>query len=90
MHYKLFIFISLFFFLINKPLSVKEYISIKEVTTKANLRAGPGIWYPIKWVIKTPSLPLKIIEKNDSYYKVELHDGTKGWIAKTLISKKAI
>ena len=25
-----------------------DYRSIKEVTSKANLRAGPGRWYPIK------------------------------------------
>ena len=68
--------------------NAKSFISIKKVTTIANLRAGPGNWYPVKWVIKNPNLPLKILEENDTYYKVELHEGTKGWLSKTLVSKK--
>ena len=59
---------------------VADYRSITEAATKVNLRAGPGLWYPVKWVIKNPSLPLKVIEENDGFLFVELHDGTKYWI----------
>ena len=65
-----------------------DFISIKEVTNKANLRKGPGDWYPIKWQINSPSLPLKIIEKGEFFNKVELHDGTQGWLSKILTSSK--
>ena len=65
-----------------------DFISIKEVTNKANLRKGPGDWYPIKWQINSPSLPLKIIEKGEFFDKVELHDGTQGWLSKILTSSK--
>ena len=70
------------------PLISKDFISIKEVTNKANLRKGPGDWYPIKWQINTPSLPLKILEKGEYFDKVELHDGTQGWLSKILTSGK--
>jgi len=65
-----------------------DFISIKKETYKANLRKGPGDWYPIKWQINTPSLPLKVLEKGEFYNKVELHDGTKGWLSKILTSNK--
>lgn len=77
-------FLLIFFF--SQFISSDEYISIKEVTNEANLRKGPGDWYPIKWVIKTPSLPLKVLETNDRFNKVELHDGTRGWLSKILTS----
>ncbi len=70
------------------PLISDDFISIKEVTNKANLRKGPGDWYPIKWQINTPSLPLKVLEKGEFYDKVELHDGTQGWLSKILTSNK--
>jgi len=75
-------------FLSSQVLISEEYISIKKVTNKANLRKGPGDWYPIKWIIETPNLPLKVIERGDVYNKVELHDGTQGWLSKILTSEK--
>ena len=79
--------ILLIFILLN-PIISDDFISIKEVTNKANLRKGPGDWYPIKWQINAPSLPLKVIEKGKFYNKVELHDGTQGWLSIILTSNK--
>ena len=79
--------VLLIFVLLNTIIS-DDFISIKEVTNKANLRKGPGDWYPIKWQINAPSLPLKVIEKGEFYNKVELHDGTQGWLSKILTSSK--
>ena len=78
----------LLIFLFLTPLISDDFISIKEVTNKANLRKGPGDWYPIKWQINVPSLPLKVIEKGEFYNKVELHDGTQGWLSIILTSNK--
>ena len=79
--------ILLIFILLN-PVISDDFISIKEVTNKANLRKGPGDWYPIKWEIYAPSLPLKVIETGEFYNKVELHDGTQGWLSIILTSNK--
>ena len=65
-----------------------QYKSIKKVTKEAYLRAGPGKWYPVKWILKVPGLPLRILEENGNYNLVEIYDGTKGWVSKTLISNK--
>lgn len=80
--------IILFVFVLLSPLITDDFISIKEVTDKANLRKGPGDWYPIKWQINSPSLPLKVLEKGEYFDKVELHDGTQGWLSKILTSSK--
>ena len=76
----------LLFSLLLKFSFATEFISIKEITNEANLRKGPGNWYPVKWIIKTPNLPLKVLEKGDKFDKVELHDGTQGWLSKILTS----
>ena len=78
----------LLMFTLFAPIISDDFISIKEVTNKANLRKGPGDWYPIKWQINAPSLPLKVLEKGEFYDKVELHDGTQGWLSKILTSSK--
>ena len=78
----------LLIFIILNPIKSYDYISIKEVTTKANLRKGPGDWYPIKWQINFPGLPLKVLEKGQYFDKVELHDGTQGWLSKILTVNK--
>ena len=78
----------LLIFILFAPLISDDFISIKEVTNKANLRKGPGDWYPIKWQINAPSLPIKVLEKSEFYNKVELHDGTQGWLSKILTTNK--
>ncbi len=82
------IFFIILVFIFSKTAVLEDFISIKNITDKANLRKGPGDWYPIKWIIETPNLPLKILEKGDRFNKVELHDGTQGWLSKVLTSKK--
>ena len=81
-------FIKIFFFFLFSQAFSNDFISIKEITNKANLRKGPGEWYPIKWIINTPNLPLKVIDRSENFNKVELHDGTQGWLSKILTSNK--
>ncbi len=78
--------LTILIFILLSPIISNDFISIKKVTNKANLRKGPGDWYPIKWQINTPSLPLKVLEKGEFFNKVELHDGTQGWLSKILTS----
>ena len=80
--------LTLLIFILLTPMMSDDFISIKEVTNKANLRKGPGDWYPIKWQINAPGLPLKVLEKGELFDKVELHDGTQGWLSKILTSNK--
>ena len=75
----IYIKIFLLFLFFNKAFS-SDYISIKEITDKANLRKGPGEWYPIKWIIRTPNLPLKVIDRKENFRKIIDHKNNNGWI----------
>ena len=33
-------------------------------------------------------MPVKVLEKNSSYTKIQLYDGTKGWVWNATTSKK--
>ena len=85
MHYKNLILLSIINFYIISISYSQDFISIK---SKSNLRAGPGQQYPINWTLKLRNMPVKVLEKNSTYTKVELYDGTKGWIWNATISKK--
>ena len=80
----------IFFLYIYQALSEPTLLfeSIKFKTKVANLRTGPGNWYPVKWVIKSPGLPLQVLKESNMYKKVKLYDGSLGWIHKDLISSQ--
>ncbi len=85
MHYKNLILLSILNFYIISTSYSQDFISIK---SKSNLRAGPGQQYPINWTLKLPNMPVKVLEKNSTYTRVELYDGTKGWVWNATVSKK--
>ena len=85
MHYKNLTLLILLNFIIFSISYAQDFISIK---SKSNLRAGPGQQYPINWTLKLPNMPVKVLEKNSTYTKVELYDGTKGWVWNATTSKK--
>ena len=65
---------------------VLRYASIK--ADEANLRVGPGQRYPIDWVLRRKNLPVAIIDEMDNFRKIELYDGTIGWLHQSLLSNK--
>ena len=83
MHYRYLLY-AFFYFTINMSIS-ESFVSIKSTT---NLRAGPGKQYPINWTLTIQNMPVKMLEKGEVYSKVELYDGTLGWIWNATISNK--
>ena len=62
----------------------ERFVSLK--AERANLRVGPGRRYPIEWVYTRPGLPLLVIAQFDQWRWVRDHEGTKGWMHKSLLS----
>ena len=62
----------------------ERFVSLK--AERANLRVGPGRRYPIEWVYTRPGLPLLVIANFDQWRWVRNHEGTKGWMHKSLLS----
>lgn len=63
---------------------IPRIASLKNTTT--NVRAGPGTQYPILWVFKHKSWPVKIISEYQYWYKIIDNEGEEGWIYNNLIS----
>ena len=69
------------------PLQAQEgarFVSLK--ADLANLRVGPGRRYPIDWVYKRQGLPLLVVAHFDQWRWVQDHEGTKGWMHRSLLS----
>ncbi len=55
---------------------------------KVNLRAGPGLRYPVEWVYKRRGLPVMITAEFDAWRKVRDWRGTVGWIHRSMLTGK--
>ncbi len=49
-----------------------------------NMRSGPGDKYAVLWELGT-GYPLKVLEHQGSWFKVEDFEGDEGWIYKSLV-----
>ena len=54
------------------------FLSLKK--NKTNVRYGPGIDYPIKYIYRKISLPVKQIDKKENWRRVIFLDNNSGWI----------
>ena len=58
--------------------SAQNFLMLKN--NKVNVRYGPSLKSPIKFVYKKMSLPVKIIDKKDNFRKVIDYQKNNGWI----------
>jgi SH3-like domain-containing protein len=57
-------------------------------SNETNVRSGPGSNYPIKFSFKIKNLPVKVISEYDNWCEIEDYEGSRGWVAQNLITKK--
>ena len=73
------LFFILFLFFFNNAISNENYyLSLKY--NKVNVRYGPGIDYPIKFIYKKRNFPVEIIDKKENFRKIEDYKKNSGWI----------
>mgnify|MGYP006113235199 CR=1 FL=1 len=83
---KYLISIVIFFFSISVFSSENTYfMSLKN--NKVNVRHGPSFDYPIKYVYKKKKLPVIIIDKSESWRKIQDLQNNSGWIHISQLSK---
>ena len=71
-----FLFISI---LASQMLNAEEkFLSLKK--NKTNVRYGPGLDYPIKYIYRKLNLPVKQIDKKENWRRVIFLDNNSGWI----------
>jgi SH3-like domain-containing protein len=65
-------------------LPIPRFVSL--ASAKVNMRVGPGVRYPIAWVYRRADLPLMVTAEYQYWRKVRDHEGTEGWMHKSLLS----
>lgn len=65
-------------------LPIPRFVTIR--AREANLRAGPGVRYPVEWVLMRPNLPVEVIAEFDTWRKVRDFEGTEGWVHQSMLS----
>ena len=56
----------------------ETFLSLKK--NKTNVRYGPGLDYPIKYIYRKVNLPVKQIDKKENWRRVIFLDNNSGWI----------
>ena len=55
---------------------------------KVNVRTGPNVRYPIRWVYKRKYWPVQVVSEFEHWYKIADPHGDAGWVHKTLVTGK--
>ena len=87
---KKFVFIYLFlfsFFLTNSYSDNNTYMSLKN--KKVNVRYGPGLDYPIKFIFNKKNYPVKIIDQKENFRKILDFKKNSGWIHRSQLKKSS-
>ena len=80
----LFLFI---FFLTNSYSDNNMYMSLKN--KKVNVRYGPGLDYPIKFVFNKKNYPVEIIDEKENFRKILDFKKNSGWIHRSQLKKSS-
>ena len=56
----------------------EKFLSLKK--NKTNVRYGPSLDYPIKYIYRKVNLPVKLIDKKENMRRVIFLDNNSGWI----------
>ncbi len=68
------------------PLPVPRFVSLR--SDKVNVRAGPGVRYPIEWVFERKGMPVEVVAEYENFRKVRDIEGTEGWVHMNLLSSR--
>ena len=80
------IFIISFYFLFFSIASAEDiFLSLKK--NKVNVRYGPSLESPIKYIYKKINLPIKQIDKKENFRRIIDHKKNRGWIHVSQLKK---
>ncbi|MDE0780451.1 MAG: SH3 domain-containing protein [Alphaproteobacteria bacterium] len=65
-------------------LPIPRWVSIR--ANEVNMRTGPGVRYPIDWVLQIQNLPVEVVGEFENWRKVSTQDKTAGWVHKSMLS----
>lgn len=65
-------------------LPLPRFVSVR--SSEANVRNGPGLRYPIQWVLVRKSMPVEIIAEFENWRKIRDIEGGEGWVHRSMLS----
>ena len=65
-------------------LPLPRFVTLR--ASEVNLRAGPGVRFPVEWVYKKRNLPVEIIAEFETWRKIRDWQGTQGWVHQGMLS----
>ena len=80
--------IFIFFFLIffnNTKAEENYFLSLKY--NKVNVRYGPGLDYPIKFVYLKKNFPVEVIDEKENFRKILDYKNNGGWVHRSQLKK---
>ncbi len=64
----------------------EHYASLR--SNEVNVRAGPGVRYPVKWKFVQRYMPVQILAEFDTWRKIRDWEGAEGWVHRAMLSVK--
>tara|TARA_X000000368_G_scaffold365770_1_gene312198 strand:+ start:85 stop:534 length:450 start_codon:yes stop_codon:yes gene_type:complete len=85
--YKTVVYFFCFFIFFTNSFSIenKNFLMLKN--NKVNVRYGPSLDYPIKYIYKKIYLPVQVIDKKENFRRIIDHKKNSGWIHWTQLKK---
>ena len=77
---KIILLITLILSFQSKSFSLEKKYFLMLKNTKVNVRYGPSLDYPIKFIYKKIFLPVKVIDKKENFRRIIDHKNNGGWI----------
>ena len=68
----------------DEKLPLPRFVSVR--SDEVNIRTGPGVRYPIKWVIVKDKMPVEIIAEFEDWRKIRDITQDEGWAHKAMLS----
>lgn len=65
-------------------LPLPRFVSLR--SDQVNMRAGPGVRYPVDWVYLRRDLPVEVVAEFDTWRKIRDSQGAEGWVHQSMLS----
>lgn len=69
-----------------RPATERRYASLR--SDEVNVRVGPGVRYPVKWVFRQKAMPVEIVQEYDTWRKIRDWEGAEGWVHRAMLSSR--
>ena len=66
--------------------NVPRYVSLR--ANEVNVRTGPGVRYPVKWVFVRKFMPVEVISEYGTWRKIRDWEGAEGWVHRAMLSSR--